>query len=115
MAGNGEFGFSGDGGLASVAGLHLPYDVAVGEAGNLFIADTENHRIRRVTSACIISTVAGTATAGFSGDRGPATAAQLYNPRLWPARNCVGERQAHPGALKRLQPAAHLRIFEGVP
>jgi hypothetical protein len=81
VAGNGIPGDSGDGGLATGAQLFFPFRVAVDGAGNLFIAD-DNNRIRRVDAATgIISTVAGNGTAGFSGDDGPATAAQLNSPR----------------------------------
>ena len=55
--------------------------VAVDRFGNLFIADSENHRIRQVSPDGIIRTIAGTGTEGFSGDDGPATAASLANPR----------------------------------
>ena len=76
MAGNGTFGYSGDGGPAPNAEL-LPYSVAVDGAGNVYIADLEFARIRKVTTAGIISTVAGNGTFGFSGDGGPATSAAL--------------------------------------
>ena len=79
VAGTGEFGFSGDGGLLPRPAF-LPVDVAVDGAGNLFIADTFNHRIRKVTPAGIISTVAGDGIGGFSGDFGPAAAARLNGP-----------------------------------
>ena len=72
-------GFSGDGGLATLAQLNTPYSVSVDAAGNLYIADAQNHRIRKVDTAGNISTVAGT-TAGFSGDGGAATLAQLSLP-----------------------------------
>ena len=80
VAGNGGYGFSGDGGLASDAQLGWPASVAVDGAGNLFIADSNNYRIRKVTPAGIISTVAGNGIQGSGGDGGPATSAQLGWP-----------------------------------
>ena len=81
LAGTGTAGFSGDGGASTAAQLRFPEGVAVDGAGNLFIADTDNNRIRRVAAATgLITTVVGTGTAGFSGDGGAATAAQLNFP-----------------------------------
>ena len=80
VAGTETFGFSGDGGPAANAELFYPSGVAVDTAGNLFIADVENHRIRMVDAAGTITTVAGTGAGGFSGDGGPATNAQLTYP-----------------------------------
>lgn len=80
VAGTGVEGFSGDGSLAISAQLDSPRDVAVDTAGNLYIADTGNCRIRMVTPSGIISTVAGDGTANFSGDGGPASAAELSYP-----------------------------------
>src|SRR5437773_1742222 len=79
-AGSGNFGFSGDGGPATAAELNFPRDVALDPAGNLYIADHDNGRIRKVTSGGTISTYAGSGSRGLSGDGGPATAAQLYSP-----------------------------------
>src|SRR5439155_4780802 len=76
----GNAAFSGDGGPATEALLSDPHGVTVDGDGNLFIADTRNHRIRKVTPSGIISTVAGTGDAGFSGDGGSAAAAQLNFP-----------------------------------
>jgi sugar lactone lactonase YvrE len=80
VAGNGTPGFSGDGGPASAASLSYPTGIAVDSAGNLFIADQGNQRIRKVTSGGVISSAAGNGTQGFSGDGGPASAAQVNSP-----------------------------------
>ena len=80
VAGTGAPGFSGDGGPAEAAHLCYPHAVAVDTTGNLFIADTLNNRIRKVSTAGVISTVAGDGSAGFSGDGGSATGAKLAFP-----------------------------------
>jgi sugar lactone lactonase YvrE len=80
VAGLGTAGFSGDGGPATAARLYLPMHIALDGAGNLYISDTGNQRIRKVNPSGVISTVAGDGTAGFGGDAGPATAAKLRNP-----------------------------------
>ncbi len=79
VAGTGTQGFSGDNGPATSARLFNPKGVAVDAVGNLYIADSGNNRIRKVSNG-VITTVAGTGTEGFSGDNGPATAAQLSGP-----------------------------------
>jgi trimeric autotransporter adhesin len=79
VAGNGIAGFSGDGGAAVNASLNFPNGVAVDAAGNLYIADTFNYRIRKVSNG-IITTIAGNGTGGFSGDGGPAINASLQTP-----------------------------------
>ena len=81
-AGGANQGYSGDGGPAANAELNTPYDLALGPDGDLWIADLNNHAIRRIDSATgVITTAAGTGTMGFSGDGAPATTAQLNNPR----------------------------------
>ncbi len=80
VAGNGTFGFSGDNGPAVDAQLNVPAAVAVDDSGNIYIADENNNRIRKVNTAGIITTIAGNGSPGFSGDGGAATAAKLHNP-----------------------------------
>lgn len=81
VAGNGLTGFSGDGGLATSAKIYQPRKVAFDRAGNMYIADTSNNRVRKVNTSGIISTVAGIGNIGFTGDGGPATAAKIGAPR----------------------------------
>ena len=77
----GSAGFSGDGGPATMAQIDNPHDLVFDSQGNLYIADANNHRVRRVDADGTITTVAGTGTAGFRGDGGVPTAAQLNSPR----------------------------------
>jgi sugar lactone lactonase YvrE len=81
VAGNGTAGFSGDGGLATLAQLDYPEAAWVDSSGNMFIVDTDNCRIRRVDATTgIITTVAGTTYCGYNGNNQPATDAALYYP-----------------------------------
>lgn len=80
VAGNGSRGFAGDGGPASAAVLDNPTAVAVDFNNNVYFSDQSNQRVRRITPAGLISTVAGNGSAGFAGDGGPATAASLNFP-----------------------------------
>ena len=78
VAGNGAFGYSGDGGSATAAAFNQPYYLALDAAGNIYVADSRNSCIRKVSAATgDISTVAGNTTFGYSGDGGPATAASF--------------------------------------
>ncbi|MEW8506759.1 MAG: hypothetical protein AB2598_08620 [Candidatus Thiodiazotropha sp.] len=79
-AGNGTEGFSGDGGDAVSASLNSPRGISIGPNDSLFIADTRNHRIRKINSQGIISTVAGNGEQGYGGDYGFSLDAQLNNP-----------------------------------
>jgi len=80
VVGTGDSGYSGDGGPATEATLKVPAGLTFDKQGNLYIADRENHVVRKVNTQGIITTVAGTGTAGFGGDGGPATKAQLNLP-----------------------------------
>jgi sugar lactone lactonase YvrE len=80
FAGTGIAGFYGDGSAATAARLNSPRSVTVGGDGALYIADMGNNAVRKVGAGGVISTVAGNATLGFSGDGGAATEAQLYAP-----------------------------------
>ena len=81
FAGTGIHGFGGDGVAATSTPLASPHEVAVDGSGNVYIADTDNNRIRKVNSAGIISTFAGSGLRGFSGDGRAATAARLAAPQ----------------------------------
>ena len=80
FAGSGFAGYTGDGGAAVSAGLSAPEGLAVDRLGNVYIADSSNHAIRKVSSDGSIQTVAGSGLRGFAGDSGPATAARLDSP-----------------------------------
>ncbi len=80
VAGNGTEGFFGDGAAATSAMLDFPLGIAVDSAGNLWIADNNNNRVRVVNAAGVISTVAGNGSQGYFGDGGPATAAEVDHP-----------------------------------
>ena len=81
IAGTGQEGFGGDGGPASAAKLNRPRFLIVAPDGSLIVADTGNYRVRRIDPGGTITTIAGTGTAGYSGDGGPALAARLDDPR----------------------------------
>ena len=80
VAGTGVAGFSGDGGLATAAAINTPYGMSVDASGNIFICDYNNFRVRKVNTAGIMSTIAGTGAGSYSGDGGLATAAELNRP-----------------------------------
>ncbi len=90
IAGTGEQGYGGDGGPAVNALLNRPGGVAMGPGGEVYVADTFNNRVRKISSSGPISTVAGNGVGDYAGDGGPATSAQLYFPEsifLDPAGN----------------------------
>jgi hypothetical protein len=80
VAGNGTAGFSGDGGPATSAQLYSPYAVVFDKAGNMYIPDNVNNRIRKVSTDGTITTFAGTGAKGYTGDGGPAALAAFFYP-----------------------------------
>lgn len=80
VAGSGTAGYSGDGGPATAARISYPKSLAIDAAGNLYIGDGTNARVRKVTPSGVISTVVGNGTTGYSGNGGSATSAQIYVP-----------------------------------
>jgi sugar lactone lactonase YvrE len=80
IAGTGSAGFSGDGGLAVAAKISGPAALFADKLGNIYLADQGNNRVRKIAVSRVITTIAGTGTAGFSGDGGPATSAKLSSP-----------------------------------
>src|SRR5260370_21792627 len=81
VAGNGDKGYSGDGGPATAAALNEPYGIVLDSAGNIFVADRLNRRVRRIDAASgVITTSAGTGEAAYGGDGGPASRAALAEP-----------------------------------
>jgi sugar lactone lactonase YvrE len=81
LAGNGQKAYSGDGGPAVAASLNMPHEIQFDRDGNLYIAERDNHVIRKVAARTgVVSTLAGTGVPGFSGDGGPAARAQLRQP-----------------------------------
>jgi uncharacterized protein (TIGR03437 family) len=117
IAGNGLTIFTGDGGPATLATLSGPDFVLADGSGNLFIADTGHHRVRKVTPDGKIQTIAGDGTVGFAGDNGPATAAQLSTPQslaidrsgnLYIADDAVD-------TIRKVSPSGIITTFAGTP
>jgi DNA-binding beta-propeller fold protein YncE len=81
IAGNGQRAYAGDGGPATSGSLNMPHEIAFDERGHLYIAERDNHVVRKVDAGSgVVSTLAGIGVAGFSGDGGPASEAQLRQP-----------------------------------
>ncbi len=115
IAGTGAAGFSGDGGLATKAQLHAPHDLLVDESGNLWIADTGNHRIRKIDRQGIITTMAGDGKALQSNYNGAVPATSLNNPQslaLDRAGNLlIADTFNH--VVRKLERSGTLTVFAG--
>jgi sugar lactone lactonase YvrE len=115
VAGDGVSGYSGDGASATSAQLNRPYGVALDRSGNLYIADTNNHRIRKVSSIGNISTVAGSGVAGYSGDSGSALSARLdypYGVAVDPSGNVyIADTDNH--RIRMVSPAGNITTVAG--
>jgi DNA-binding beta-propeller fold protein YncE len=115
VAGTGAGGFSGDGIPAAKARLFAPHAVAVDAAGNVLVADTYNHRIRRIDGKGIITTVAGSGRGAYAGDSGPAAKASLNNPQgIAPGRDgslYIADTYNH--VVRRVDPKGIISTFAG--
>lgn len=113
VAGTGTAGFSGDGGPAREARLNAPIDLAVDGTGNLFISDTGNMRVRRVTPGGVISTVAGTGSSSVSGDGGPATSAGTGAVGFLSVDSSNRLYLADSGSVRRIDAAGVIQTIAG--
>ena len=117
FAGNGLPTFAGDGGPAAKASLSTPNFVLLDHSGNLFIADTGAHRIRKVAPDGIIHTIGGNGTVGFAGDGGPATAAQFSTPQSL-AIDATGNLYIADDpvdTIRKINPEGIVTTFAGIP
>jgi sugar lactone lactonase YvrE len=115
VAGNGTGGFTGDGSAATAAELNGPSDVAVDAAGNLYIADSGNNRIRMVNSSGTITTIAGDGNVGYAGDGGLALTAELSAPTglcFDPSGNLY-VADANNNVIRAINTSGHISTFAG--
>ena len=115
VAGNGVYGYSGDGGPATNASMASPYSMLIDSAGNLYIPDVYNSRIREVSTSGIISTFAGIGTVGADGDCGPATAASLGFTVFIIADNSGNIIFTTPdeGRIRKVLPSGYISTYAG--
>jgi uncharacterized protein (TIGR03437 family) len=116
VAGNGTQGYAGDGGQATSAQLQYPGGIAFDSAGNLYIADLGNNRIRKIASNGIISTIAGNGLQGYSGDGGLATNAELNRPNSLSVDSAgnVFVADTQNNVVRLLQPTSSARAINSV-
>ncbi len=115
IAGNGQGGFSGDNGPAANARFNSPDGVAIDKSGNIYISDFFNNRVRMVSPAGVITTVAGTGISGFSGDGGAATSAQLSQPAglAFDSAGNLYIADSNNGAVRMVTPAGKISTVAG--
>lgn len=117
IAGTGSAGFSGDGGPATNARLDANWGMTIDNAGNIYICDQSNHRIRKVNASGIITTIAGTGTPGYSGDGGPATSANINSP-MGIAVDLDGNiffSDSYNFCVRRINTTGTISTFAGIP
>ncbi len=117
VVGNGTAGFGGDGSLATLAEINGPYNSVIDSSGNIYVSDYYNNRIRKVSPSGIITTIAGTGLAGFSGDGGPATAATFINPGgiIVDAHGNVIFTDFRNYCIRKITPAGIISTIAGTP
>ena len=117
VAGNGKYGFNGDGGQASAAEFAYPMGLTVDAAGNIYVADNGNYRIRKINTSGIVNTIAGTNIAGGYNDNGiSATTAELYSPFgivADQAGNIYISEGVEYSYINRISPDGHISNFAG--
>jgi DNA-binding beta-propeller fold protein YncE len=115
VAGIGEPDFSGDGGLAVQASLNMPYGIALDGSGSLYVADSENHRVRKISAEGIITTIAGSGVIGDSGDGGLAIKAQLNSPQelFITSQNEILVVDEHNHKIRKIVPAGIIDTVAG--
>jgi sugar lactone lactonase YvrE len=115
FAGTATSGYAGDGGPAASASLHSPTRLALDDAGNLYVCDTGNHAIRRIDPSGVITTIAGTGIAGYSGDGGPATSATFDRPYDIALREGGGYliADSRNNVIRLIDPAGNVRTVAG--
>ena len=115
FAGNGTEADSGDGGPANAAGLAAPTGIAVDPAGNVYVGESNGHRIRRIDPSGTITTIAGTGEDGTGGDGGPATAAQFMNITAMAIDSAGNLYIVDDGAqrVRRIDPSGIITTFAG--
>jgi sugar lactone lactonase YvrE len=117
IAGHGTIGgYGGDGGPGTAAYLNFPEMVAVDKTGNVYVTDASNNRIRKIDTAGIITTIAGIGTGAYSGDSGPATAAELFYPTgivVDTTSGIIYIGDANNNAVRRIDTSGIITTFAG--